>query len=40
MAGPAASIEWGFYVGIGVSLALLVWSLGQLLLGKAVHRSG
>lgn len=38
--GAAGDIKFGFWVGLGVSLALLVWSLVQMFVGKAVKGSG
>lgn len=39
MAGAGmAEIKYGFYVGLGVALALAVWAAIQMLAGRAVHR--
>lgn len=38
MASGAAEIKYGFYVGLGVALALAVWAAVQMLIGKTVHR--
>jgi len=38
---PAKSeVKMGFYVGIGVALALLVLGILQVLILRAVHRNG
>lgn len=38
MPGSAGQdIKLGFYVGIGVVLALLVWGVGARIVGKGLH---
>lgn len=34
---PTQDIKLGFYVGIGVVLALLVWGVGARIIGKGLH---
>jgi len=36
--GAASDIKLGFYVGIGVVLALLVWGVGARIVGKGLGR--
>lgn len=38
--GGIAELQLGFWIGLGISLALAAWSIVQLLIGKAVHRDG
>jgi hypothetical protein len=38
VANGVAEISYGFYVGLGVALALAVWAALQMLIGKTVHR--
>jgi threonine/homoserine/homoserine lactone efflux protein len=40
MASAAADLKLGFWLGLGISLALMVWSLFQVFVLKAVHRDG
>lgn len=40
MATAAADLKLGFWVGLGISLALMVWSVFQIFIMKAVHRDG
>lgn len=38
MVSPTIEIQHGFYVGLGVALALAVWGLVQMLLARAGKR--
>jgi hypothetical protein len=40
MATAVADLKLGFWVGLGIALALMVWSVFQLFLMRAVKRSG
>lgn len=40
MATAAADVKLGFWVGLGVALALMAWALIQSLVAKAVKRNG
>lgn len=35
-----STIKEGFYLGLGVALALAVWTAIQMLLARAVHKGG
>ncbi len=39
MPGAKSDIKYGFYVGIGVALALMLLGFLQILTLRAVHRS-
>lgn len=40
MAINKGQISYGFYIGIGLLLAFLVWGLASMLLGRAVGFGG
>jgi hypothetical protein len=40
VASAASELKLGFWVGLGITLALLAWSLGQMFLSGAVHGHG
>lgn len=38
--GAVSDFKMGFWVGLGIALALMVWSFTQMMLGKAVGHDG
>jgi tetrahydromethanopterin S-methyltransferase subunit B len=38
MASPSAELKHGFWIGLGVSLALAVWAMVQMLIARGFKR--